>query len=170
MATGGEKAAAAPAKAKGGPGMMVMIVVAVLAVGAGFAMPRLFLAGGAAKPPAEKETKKPAIVPFGEVVVNLGGADEEKTPTRLTRYLRVKIILVVDGKEEKVTADHIQKQKAYLKSWLISFLSDQSVQDVSRATGVNRVRREIRDQFNAILFPDGAEKVLDVLFDEFQVQ
>jgi flagellar basal body-associated protein FliL len=162
MATGTDKPAGTGA-AKGGPGWIVMIVVALVAVGAGFAVPRMFLAGGAAKPP-EKESKKPAIVPFGDaLVVNLG---EE----RLTRYLRVKIILVVDGNDEKKIADHIQKQKAYLKSWLISFLSDQSVQEVSRAAGVNRIRREIRDQFNAMLFPDGSEKVLDVLFDEFQVQ
>ena len=53
---------------------------------------------------------------------------------------------------------------------LIGYLSDQSMQEVSRAVGVNRIRREIRDQFNAMLFPDGAEKIHDILFDEFVVQ
>src|SRR5439155_14934783 len=125
MATGTDKPAATT-PTKGGPGLIVMMVVAIVAVGAGFAVPRLFMASGPGKP-VEKEAKKPAIVPFGDaLVVNLG---EE----RLTRYLRVKLLLVVDGNQEKAIADHIQKQKAYLKSWLISFLSDQSVQEVSRA-------------------------------------
>jgi len=164
MATAAQKPAAAPEKAKSGSGWLVMIVVGLVALGAGFAAPSLFLHDGPAKPAAEKEAKKPAIVPFGDaLVVNLG---EE----RLTRYLRVKLLLVVVGDEEKAIAEHVQKQKAYLKSWLISFLSDQSVQEVSRAAGVNRIRREIRDQFNAMLFPDGSEKVLDILFDEFVVQ
>ena len=99
---------------------------------------------------------------FGDVVVNLG---EE----RLTRYLRVKLIVVVNEVHQKTTTDLMAKQKPFLKNWLISYLSDLSMQDVSGAAGVNRVRREIRDQFNAMMFPDGSEKVQDVLFDEFVV-
>jgi flagellar basal body-associated protein FliL len=49
-------------------------------------------------------------------------------------------------------------------------LSDQSLQEVSGKAGVNRVRREIREQFNAMLWPDGSEYIQDILFDEFVVQ
>ncbi len=148
---------------KGG-NLIVIILVAVIALGAGFATP-IFLFHDSPAPAAnkEKQHKKPAIIPFGDVVVNLG---EE----RLTRYLRVKVLLVVDGDNERQIAEHLAKQKAYLKSWLISYLADLSIQEVSRATGVNRLRREIRDQFNALLYPDGQEMVLEVLFDEFVVQ
>ena len=34
----------------------------------------------------------------------------------------------------------------------------------------NRIRREIRDHFNAMLFPNEAEKLNDILFEEFNVQ
>ena len=158
MATETDKSA--PAK-KGS--WILLGVVALVAIGAGVALPHFLPQEAPKKHAPENDSKKPAIIPFGDVVVNLG---EE----RLTRYLRLKIILVVDGHHEKTLNDHIQKQKAYLKSWLISYLSDQSIQEVSRAAGVNRVRREIRDQFNAMLFPDGSEKIFDVLFDEFVVQ
>jgi flagellar basal body-associated protein FliL len=161
MATEAEKQAP-PAK-KGG--LIILVVVGVLAAGAGFAVPRLLVSdGGAAKPDTDgKKSVKPALLPFGEVVVSLG---EE----RLTRYLRAKIILVVEGSEEKEIKEHLEKQKAYLKSWLIGYLSDLTLNEVSRAAGVNRLRREIRDQFNALLWPEGQELVLEVLFDEFVVQ
>ena len=150
-----------PPKKRGG--WLILIVVGLLAAGSGFAVPRFLAQGDAKKPAPERDAKKPAVILFGDVVVNLG---EE----RLTRYLRAKIILVVEGSQEKIITEHLTKQKAYLKSWLIGYLSDLSLQDVSRTMGVNRLRREIRDQFNAMLWPDGQELVLEVLFDEFVVQ
>src|SRR5439155_2725767 len=102
------------------------------------------------------------VISFGEAVVNLRDGRG--------RFIRVKVLLVVDSVEEHVLKELLEKQKPFLKTWLISYLADQAVEDVLRTTGVNRIRREIRDQFNAILFPDGSEKILDVLFDEFLVQ
>ncbi len=155
------------APAKGGKlGLVVWVVIGLVAAGAGGALPWLWPhhepAPAAAKVP-EAQAHKPAVVPFGDVVVNLG---EE----RLTRYLRVKILLVVEEAEAKEAGELLNKQKAFLKSWLIGYLSDQTLGEVMRAVGVNRIRREIRDQFNAMLYPDGAERIHDVLFDEFVVQ
>jgi flagellar protein FliL len=161
MATAVDNTAAPPAK-KGG--WLLLIIVSVVASAAGFFVPRLLMHD--AMTPAHQlpdAELKPVVLSFGEVVVNLG---EE----RLTRYLRLKIMLVVDGAHEKSVQEHLEKQKAFLKSWLIGYLSDLSLQEVSRAVGVNRLRREIRDQFNAMLWPDGRELVQDVLFDEFVVQ
>jgi flagellar protein FliL len=157
-------AAEKKAPAKGGMrGWLVLGLVAVLAAGAGSALPWFLLQRHPEKVTTEKDAKKTALISFGDVVVNLG---EE----RLTRYLRLKIILVVDYLQEKPVSELLQERKAFLKNWLISYLSDQSIPEVSRAAGVNRIRREVRDQFNAMLFPDGSEKINDVLFDEFVVQ
>ncbi len=49
-------------------------------------------------------------------------------------------------------------------------MSDKGLQEVSGAGGVNRLRREIQDQFNALLYQDGSDKIRDVLFEEFVVQ
>ena len=102
------------------------------------------------------------VIPFGNenIVVNLRHASGG-------RFIRVKLLLVVDATEEKTITELVAKQKPFMKTWLIGYLADQSVEEVLRTTGINRIRREIRDQFNALLFPDGSEKVLDVLFDDF---
>ena len=155
---------------KGKKSILVLILVcAVLAIGAGVAVPIFLLpmmhAEGAGKT-AEvkfKPTGKKAYVPFGDVVVNL---NEEK----LHRFIRIKLLLVVDEGYEKTLIEQVQKIKPELKNWLIAFLSDKSLNDVSGAAGVNRLRREIWGKFNGEMFPDGSEHIQDVIFEEFNVQ
>ncbi len=86
------------------------------------------------------------------------------------RYLRVKMMVAVEDKDSHDVGELLNKKKAYLKSWLLSYMSDLSVKDVARKAGVNRMKREVRDQFNVMLFPDGDEKILEVLFDEYVIQ
>ncbi len=150
---------------KGGTvGWLVVILAALLAIAGGFSLPLYLMPAAPHKAPVvPEESKRSALVPFGEVVVNLG---EE----RLTRYLRAKLLLVVDEVHQRTLNELLAQQKPFLKSWLISYLSDQSLQEVSGAAGVNRVRREVRDKFNSMLFPDNSERIQDVLFDEFVVQ
>jgi flagellar basal body-associated protein FliL len=145
-------------------------VISLIAGGAGFALPQVINSGSPAKVALESQKAKressgrqPGLVSFGEVVVNL--ADE-----RLTRYLHVNITFLVDEHNDEPVNAALEKKKTVLKSWLISYLSDKSVDDVRGAAGVNRARREIRDQFNGLLFPDGSEKIRDVLFEEFTVR
>ncbi len=158
---------AAPPKKSGKKGLMLGLLLAVCAVGGGASLPWI-MGGHPHRAPADKKKgegpkSKQAAVPFGDVVVNLG-------EDRLNRFLRVKIMCAIDEAETKEITELLTTQKAFLKSWLISYLSDQSTQDVTRKVGVNKIRREIRDQFNAMLFPDGEEKIIDILFDEFVVQ
>jgi flagellar basal body-associated protein FliL len=102
-------------------------------------------------------------VPFGDAIVNLN-------EDRLTRCLKVKILLVADARDEKPLIELVQKKKPILKNWLIAHLSDQSLQEVSGVSGVNKPRREIWHQFNTKLCSDGSEKMLDIFFVEFVVQ
>jgi flagellar basal body-associated protein FliL len=159
-------------KQRGITSWLVLTAVGSLAGGAGFAVPQ-FLVHGAPVPffagTGETETAHEptaphaAFVPFGEIVVNL--AEE-----RLTRYLRVRITLQIESTDEKLLKAAIERNKTILKNWLISYLSDKTLDEVRGAAGVNRVRREIQDQFNSMLFPDGGEIVRAVLFEEFSVQ
>jgi hypothetical protein len=45
-----------------------------------------------------------------------------------------------------------------------------TLEEVRGAGGVNRTRREFQEQFNYLLFGDGPDKIMDVLFEEFVVQ
>lgn len=145
--------------------LIVLLVVGAAAIGAGAALPILFLSKGHSTHSETKGSKefKPALISFGEVMVNLSEG-------RQNRFLRVKLILVVDESQEKPLTELVTKKKAFMKDWLISHLRDLSLEDASGKVSQNRLRREIRDQFNTLLFPDGSEKIQDVLFEEFVIQ
>jgi flagellar basal body-associated protein FliL len=159
---------APPAKGGGKTMLLVLGACGLLALAAGGLVPFFLLREPAKAAPAHEEkghtkSARRAYVPFGDVVVNLN-------EDRLTRYLKVKLLLVVAAHDEKEMTETIQKSKPALKNWLIGHLSDKSLQEVSGASGVNKLRREIWHEFNKELYPDGSEKVLDVFFEEFVVQ
>lgn len=105
----------------------------------------------------------PQFVPFGRMVVNLN-------EPMLTRYLSVDITLLADGKDEALLTEAVESHAPILRTWLTSHLADKSMDDVRGKVGINRLRREIQDHFNALLFDDGHERVRDVLFEEFHVE
>ncbi len=105
----------------------------------------------------------PQFVPFGRIVVNLN-------EPALTKYLSLDITLLADGKDDSVVRSAVEERLPILRTWLTSHLADKTMEDVRGKAGVNRLRREIQDQFNALLFEDGRERVRDVLFEEFHVE
>ncbi|MGD9857705.1 MAG: flagellar basal body-associated protein FliL, partial [Planctomycetaceae bacterium] len=104
-----------------------------------------------------------AFVPFGDVTVNLDDG-------RLSRYLHLSFSLQIEKKDQLEVTKLMEDKKAILRNWLLSYLSDKGMEDIRGAAGQNRIRREIQDQFNTILFPDGYDRIYDVLFEEFNVQ
>lgn len=186
-----EAAPAGDAAAKPAGGSIIpWIAVGVLSAGIGSAVPFL-LAGSqshaastddenaAAKNSAEQAKKSKTFtmpkeedtifLPFGEpgkdqsVVVNL---DEG----RMSRYLRLAITLQIPKSQEETFKKLIESKKIVLRNWLLSKISDLDLDDIRGAAGQNRLRREIREQFNAVLCPDGYDQIYDVLFEEFNVQ
>ena len=105
----------------------------------------------------------PQFVPFGRIVVNLN-------EPALTKYLSLDITLLTDAKDEDAVVSGVESRIPILRTWLTSHLADKSMEDVRGKAGINRLRREIQDQFNALLFDDGHERVRDVLFEEFHVE
>ena len=158
-----DEAAAKPSKLKA---LMLPLIIGVVCGGLGFAVPLLFpsLVGGE---PVPVEVPKPdaMFVPFGDVVVNLNEG-------RMNRYLRIKITLQGLGNAEKLatTTTLVESKKAILTSWALGYLADMSMEDIRGAAGQNRLRREILDHFNSVLFPDGEDQFDDLLFEEFNVQ
>ena len=187
-------------KSSGGGSIVPWIAVGVLSAGLGSALPFLLAgqqthAAGDSENPDEQGTKTesdghsgvtksgpgrvksfamPAqedtvFLPFGEpgkdqsVVVNL---DEG----RLSRYLRIAISLQIPKSQEETFKKLIEAKKIVLRNWLLSKISDLDHDDIRGAAGQNRLRREIREQFNAVLCPDGYDQIYDVLFEEFNVQ
>lgn len=158
-AAGGE-----PPKSKSG--IIACLVSSLVGGGVGFATPK-FLPHApetvVAAPVETPEMREPVYLSFGEVIVNL---DEG----RLNRYLRMKLTLQVERRHEESTRKLMETQTAILKNWLIGHLSDKDTAEIRGAAGLSMLRREIQDQFNLVLCPDGHDRVRDVLFEEFNIQ
>ncbi len=106
---------------------------------------------------------KPSYLKFGQMVVNLNS-------DRMNRYLRMTISLQVDDEDYEMVEAELDHRKLQLKSWMVAYLSDVSVDDVRGTAGQNRLRRDIQDHINTTLFEDGIDRVQDILFEEFTVQ
>lgn len=162
-----------PEEKKSGGGMMSLvlnILVAGSAIAAGFATPYL-IASTPEKDPEEEVAKKEIpldddqldYLEFGEVTSNL---DEPN----MTRYLRVKISVQINKEDKEEITKLMETKKMVLQDWLNAFLSSQNMDSVRGRAGQNRLRREIKDYFNSVLFLDGLERIHGILFLDFSVQ
>jgi flagellar protein FliL len=142
-------AANATPKKGGKKKLMMMVVVALSSIGGGVAMPMVM---GSTKTETKKVEKKHdhhmIALPFGDVTVNL--AEE-----RMTRYLRLKIVLKVEGpKDEAEGAAHLARFKPAMKSWLISHVAGKTLKEVSGTVGVKRLQKEFLEKFEEFMDPD----------------
>jgi flagellar basal body-associated protein FliL len=154
---------------------VLAIACAVVAAASGAVVLALALTGGPPAQPAQaaqaaeqsdapKAEEQSVFVPFGDAIANLA-------EDRLTRYVKVNITLQVNAADaEAVQTLMAGPKKALFSNWLITYLSDKTLQDVKGANAMNALRREIQDGFNALLAQDGKCKVESVLFKEFNVQ
>ncbi len=163
------KAADAAEQPRGKFGPVVVAVLVLVSAGLGFAVPTLLSGKTEEKQDDEpamdlpEPVGKPGYVEFGEAVANLNDG-------RMTRYLRIKITLQTDEAQVAGIEALLKTHEAVLRNWLLSHISDKTMEDIRGAAGQNRLRREIQEQFNAVLFPDGIDRISDVLFEEFNVQ
>lgn len=162
---------------KKGPKKLILIVVALASLAGGAAMPMML--GGEKKDPAEEAKKKhaehpPINIPFGDVTVNL--AEE-----RLSRYLRIKLVLKVEGAhEEEEGVKMLAPVKPVMKSWLLAHLAGKSTKDVQGTVGVKRLQREIFEKFEEMMEAEAHSHgpkdkkphlhLKEVLFEEYIVQ
>lgn len=166
-------AAGAPGGKRGAKTLILMLVTAIASAAAGFAVPQML--GGGTHAPSEETKHEPepaahepvktelSYVPFGEVIANLDD-------NRMMRYVRAKFSVAVDEKEAKNAETLIEEHRTVLKNWLLGYLQNKQVDEVRGTEGFNRIRREIQERFNDVLYPGGDTKIREVLFDEFNVQ
>jgi flagellar basal body-associated protein FliL len=114
----------------------------------------------------EKQLAAPPsdTIRLGDVAVNL-------KDDRLQRYLRLVVTLRVDESAHRELSALVVNKKAELKTWLITYLSDQGIKDVSGSVNVTRHRDEMRRELGKILQQNRKENpVKEVLFEEYIVQ
>ena len=165
MAEEAESGEQQPKKQKPWLFLVVCAAVGFISGSLGFAT-MMMLSGGvsdAAEPvPEPTET---VFVKFGESSCNINDG-------QLNRFLKVNLTLQFQHHSPDTTELEalIDKQKPILKSWLLSYLGDKSMDDIRGAVGQNRLRREIKNHFSEVLFPEGDKQIESLLFEEFIVQ
>jgi flagellar basal body-associated protein FliL len=160
-------AADAHAPKKGGKKLLLLVCLVFPVAGAAFPMvvnvPAMMTKSKEEKAKEPKKEAKTAIVPFGEVVVNLQEGN-------LQRYLRVKAAVQVEAEAEKEVTDLLAKKKAAVKNAMITHLAGKSLKDVGGSVGVTRMQRELLEKVEDVLYPDGNSRIKSVLFEEYVVQ
>ncbi len=168
MADNADVQASEQTKPRGVLSLVMWLLVAVVSIGSGAATPlfvKPLLDDSAASKRSEvvDSAKPPTFIEFGEVVVNLNESN-------LNRYLRVKISLLADSSHQSEINKLIEQNAAILRSWLLSYLADKGMNDIRGAPGQNRLRREILNHFNSVLYPNGNQRIRNILFEEFNIQ
>ena len=168
------KEAAPPAKKGGALKFIVIGLVLLLVLGGGGAAAWWFLLrtppeaakgqeGEHAKPDGGGHAAKPegsGIIPMEQFLVNLADKDA-------TRFVRVKIGLVVETEAEAKEVEENEVTKTRLRSAVLELLTVQTSEQLVTPEGKAELKKAIAEKAKAAL---GGREVLDVLFTDFVVQ
>ena len=104
---------------------------------------------------------------FFELEAVLANLDEPG----VTRFLRASITIQFT-KEYDVTVGGplVNEKKMILRDWLTTYFAGLSIEDVRGTMSLARIKNQIRDQFNEMLFPDSKPLVHAIILKEFAVQ
>jgi len=171
-----------------GPGLMTWLLTAGIVLGCavgGFALAQLLVSSGPKEAVAGEIEEKPAD--FFESQENtdgepwqydlkavIGNLDEPG----VTRYLRVSVTLVMSQEMDRVKGneflDGVEGESAGKKDNLVDYLSDYisglTLERVRGQKNRRRIKKELTEGFNDLLFTDSKPFVASVLLKEFAVQ
>lgn len=177
----GDGAEATEAKKGGIMGILIWVVTGLIGIVGGFLTPMFLMPGpGEASEEIVQAAEEPeqdmmdialpdpndemGFVPFDkDVVLNFNDP-------RQARFLKMNFTLQVAKSQVEDITKLVEEKHDILRNWLIGHIADKRVTDIQGKQGTNRLRREIHDSFNQILFTDGIERIQDVLFQDLSVQ
>lgn len=89
----------------------------------------------------------------------------------VTRYVRATITLELSPEIAQEAGEvFLEEKKPVLVDWLTTYLAGLSLERVRGTSNLSRIKKEIRDHFNEMLFPESKPFVHRILFKEFAVQ
>ena len=188
--SGQEKEPKADDKKSTGIGLFTWLILGAIVIAGlagGFALAQL-LAGTDQSSPQQPETKEtqtdnsPKNETINDMLIDkpkgetLWPYDLEPVIANLdepgvTRYARVTITIQLDPQmdQEKGTT-FLEGEKPVLRDWLTTYIAGLSLERVRGTRNLSRIKKEIRDSFNELLFPEGKPFIRDILFKEFAIQ
>jgi flagellar basal body-associated protein FliL len=89
----------------------------------------------------------------------------------VTRFLRASItIQFTKDYDVAVGGPLVNEKKMILRDWLTTYFAGLSIEDVRGTMSLARIKNQIRDQFNEMLFPNSKPLVHAIILKEFAVQ
>ncbi|MEN6309371.1 MAG: flagellar basal body-associated FliL family protein [Anaerohalosphaeraceae bacterium] len=89
----------------------------------------------------------------------------------VTRFVRVSVMLEMSPQMDPVKGlEFLDEKKVTLQDWMTTYFAGLTLEDVRGTRSLNRIKREIQDQVNQLLFGQEKPYVERVLFKEFAVQ
>ncbi|MFP4356321.1 MAG: flagellar basal body-associated protein FliL [Phycisphaerae bacterium] len=172
----------APAKAKSRSGaekqpgkltgILIATVTAVVASLAGVGVTMLIRSGG----PSSAEAGQPVpdvldAPPEDDFDFSYHTFDRITVSLKSDRghsYLIAVIVLKVKTNYMEAVQARLDEKKREVKDLMITYLGGLTVKDVLGSTNQNRIKRELRDKLNNLLWPKRRPGIYAVMFDEFQ--
>jgi flagellar basal body-associated protein FliL len=89
----------------------------------------------------------------------------------VTRYVRVTVTLEMSPDMDKAKGEEfLTARQMVLRDWMTTYFAGLSLEDCRGTRNLSRIKKEVVENFNKILFPDSRPFVESVLFKEFAVQ
>ncbi|MBN2511354.1 MAG: flagellar basal body-associated FliL family protein [Sedimentisphaerales bacterium] len=159
---------------------LIMAVVVIAGATGGFALSQLL---GGQPVPAETteqtEPEKPEVFdpaaanpgqkswPYDKLDPIVANLDEPG----VSRFVRVSVILEMSPKMDPIKGpEFLDEKKVLLQDWMTTYFAGLSLEDVRGSRSLTRIKRDIQDQVNQLLFGSEKTYVERVLFKEFAVQ
>lgn len=148
----------------------VMLVVTI-GIGVGGGMMAAKLVHGGSPTTKEAPTSKPSESSEEQVLsIKLPAIIANLNEPKMQRYIHIVVLLGVAKENHAHVNELVGKRKEEIKNWLVTYLSNLSMEEVRGANNLSRIRREILDLLNEQLFPNAKPQIARILFEEFQVQ
>jgi len=113
---------------------------------------------------AEQADQMPWVEEFDPVLANL---DEPG----VTRYVRVTVTLEMSPELDEVKGrEFLGTKKMLVRDWLTTYLAGLGLEDVRGSRNLNRIKKDVLEECNKLLFPKGQPFVERIFFKEFAVQ
>ncbi|MCE5186603.1 MAG: flagellar basal body-associated FliL family protein [Planctomycetaceae bacterium] len=89
----------------------------------------------------------------------------------VTRYVRVTVSLEMSPDMDPVKGkEFLDAKQMVLRDWMTTYFAGLSLEDCRGTRNLSRIKKEVVENFNKILFPNSRSFVQNVLFKEFAVQ
>lgn len=163
---------------KGGlVGWVITFVVAILCSVGGYGLSGLFAKAAPEKIDPEVEAKKdyadryladnpdkPWIFQLDPITANLNEASA-------TRMIQLTVVLELSEEMDKVKGEIFLKEKViHLQDWLGTYLAGMKLMQVKGGSSQSRMKVDICENFNSILFPDTKPMIQRVMLKDFIIQ